>query len=54
MKKGVPVVFSNESTERKLMDLNDAQEQNPEEYRPLAGMRVRIVPVLGTMPAIFG
>ncbi len=54
IKKGVTVLFSNEITERKLLDLNEAQEKNPEEYRPLDKMRVRIVPVLGTMPSIFG
>lgn len=54
IKGGVPFVFSNEITERKLLDLNEAQEKNPEEYRPLDRMRVRILPVLGTMPAIFG
>lgn len=54
IKKGIDFMFSNETTERELMGLNEDQEKSPEEYRPLDGMRVRIVPVLGTMPSIFG
>lgn len=52
--KGVMCIFSNEITERKLLDLNQDQAQDPEQYRALSKMRVRIVPVLGTMPSIFG
>lgn len=54
IKTGVPFLFSNEITDKKLMGLNEAQEKNPDEYRPLDNMRVRIIPVIGIMPAIFG
>lgn len=54
IKKGIEFLFSNEEAERSLCDLNEDQEKSPEEYRPLDNMRVRIVPVLGTMPSIFG
>lgn len=54
IRKGVPVLFSNEITSRKLLDLNEDQETKPEEYRALDNMRVRIIPVLGTQPSIFG
>lgn len=54
IKKGITVLFSNEITERGLMPLNETQSKDPDEYRPLEKMRVRTVPVLGTMPSIFG
>ena len=54
IKKGIEVIFSNELAERGLCELNEDQEKDPEEYRALDNLRVRIVPVLGTMPSIFG
>jgi tRNA threonylcarbamoyladenosine dehydratase len=48
------MLFSNEVATRTLLDLNEDQEQSPEEYRVLDGLRLRIVPVLGTMPSLFG
>lgn len=54
IKKGVTILFSNEVTEKTLVPLTGEQEKNPEEYRPLDNMRIRTVPVLGTMPSIFG
>lgn len=54
IENGVLCLYSNESTERKLVDMNEDQARNPEEYRPLEKMRVRTIPVLGTMPALFG
>lgn len=54
IKTGVPVLFSNEITDRKLVDLNEEQQKNPDEFRAFDHMRIRIIPVLGTMPAMFG
>lgn len=54
IKKGVLCIFSNEQTEKKLLGLNEDQAADPDEYRPLENMRVRVIPVLGTMPALFG
>lgn len=48
------VVYSSEKTERKLMELEDFQKENPDNFRALPNMRLRIIPVLGTMPALFG
>ena len=51
---GVDMVFSPEVTKRTLLPLKEFQEEDPDNFRQLPGMRLRIVPVLGTMPAIFG
>jgi hypothetical protein len=48
------VIYSNEITERELLPLEKHQEEDPNNFRPLQNIRVRTVPVLGTMPAIFG
>jgi tRNA threonylcarbamoyladenosine dehydratase len=48
------VVYSSEQTVVKLADFEPEQAQDPASYGNVPGMRVRIVPVLGTMPAIFG
>eukprot|EP00742_Colponemidia_sp_Colp-10_P003199 GILJ01003408.1.p1 GENE.GILJ01003408.1~~GILJ01003408.1.p1 ORF type:complete len:425 (-),score=56.72 GILJ01003408.1:85-1359(-) len=52
--EGVPVIFSSEKSQRKLLPLQRHQEMDPENFRPLPNFRVRIIPVLGTMPAIMG
>jgi hypothetical protein len=52
--EGIPVIYSNEITERELLPLEKHQEEDPNNFRPLQNIRVRTVPVLGTMPAIFG
>ena len=51
---GITVVYSNEQTERELLPLQNHQSEDPDNFRILDKMRIRIVPVLGTMPSIFG
>jgi len=52
--KGVPVIYSTEESNRKLLPLKDHQEDNPKDYQTLANFRLRIIPVLGSMPALMG
>lgn len=47
-------VYSSEKPVKALMPLAEAQAENPEEFGLLAGFRLRVIPVLGTMPALFG
>jgi tRNA A37 threonylcarbamoyladenosine dehydratase len=59
VKDGIPVVFSTERSgpgKAELQPLSDAEfaKGNVGELGVLADFRVRILPVLGTMPAIFG
>ncbi|PKA47187.1 Nicastrin [Apostasia shenzhenica] len=53
---GIPVVFSLEKPKVKLLPFKGAsgEEENPSDYQIVPGFRVRIIPVLGTIPAIFG
>ncbi|EPS72924.1 hypothetical protein M569_01829, partial [Genlisea aurea] len=53
---GIPVVFSLEKPKIKLLPFQGASgvEENPSDYQIVPGFRVRIIPVLGTIPAIFG
>ncbi|KAB2612348.1 hypothetical protein D8674_034664 [Pyrus ussuriensis x Pyrus communis] len=53
---GVTVVFSLEKPKAKLLPFKGpaGEEENPSDYQILPGFRVRIIPVLGTIPAIFG
>ncbi|KAJ8763114.1 hypothetical protein K2173_023319 [Erythroxylum novogranatense] len=52
---GIPVVFSLEKPKAKLLPFAGSNgEDNPSEYQIVPGFRVRIIPVLGTIPAIFG
>ncbi|OAY79237.1 tRNA threonylcarbamoyladenosine dehydratase [Ananas comosus] len=53
---GIPVVFSLEKPKVKLLPfkISAAEEENPLDYQIVPGFRVRIIPVLGTIPAIFG
>jgi tRNA A37 threonylcarbamoyladenosine dehydratase len=49
------VVFSSEKTVVKLADFTDEQKaQGVHTFGAVDGMRIRIIPVLGTMPAIMG
>ena len=51
----IPVVFSSERpTDVKLAPLMDSQVDDANEYAPLPNFRSRILPVLGTIPALFG
>ncbi|KAL5574331.1 hypothetical protein UlMin_023928 [Ulmus minor] len=52
---GIPVVFSLEKPKAKLLPFKGPNgEENPSDYQIVPGFRVRIIPVLGTVPAIFG
>ncbi|XP_077236005.1 NAD(P)-binding Rossmann-fold superfamily protein [Tasmannia lanceolata] len=53
---GLPVVFSLEKPKVKLLPFKGTtgEEENPSDYQIVPGFRVRIIPVLGTIPAIFG
>ncbi|KAJ3159741.1 hypothetical protein HDU86_001391 [Geranomyces michiganensis] len=52
---GVPVVYSTEKPGPvKLLPLEDDKVEEAEEYSALPDFRVRILPVLGTLPALFG
>lgn len=50
------VVYSTERTSRGLMPLKAHQEESdkPEDYAPLQNFRVRTLPVIAPLPAIFG
>ncbi|KAK9728781.1 hypothetical protein K7432_000811 [Basidiobolus ranarum] len=55
VEKGITVVYSTEKPgEVKLLPLEQSQEEKPDEFAVLPDFRVRILPVLGTLPAIFG
>ncbi|CAN6466767.1 unnamed protein product [Victoria cruziana] len=53
---GIPVVFSLEKPKAKLLPFegSSGNDENPSDYQIVPGFRVRIIPVLGTIPAIFG
>ncbi|KAG0462527.1 hypothetical protein HPP92_021003 [Vanilla planifolia] len=53
---GIPVVFSLEKPKVKLLPFkgSSGDEENPSDYQIVPGFRVRIIPVMGTIPAIFG
>ncbi|WZY88662.1 tRNA threonylcarbamoyladenosine dehydratase-like [Brassica napus] len=53
---GIPVVFSLEKPKAKLLPFKgpNGEDENPSDYQVVPGFRVRIIPVLGTIPAIFG
>ncbi|RKO85210.1 hypothetical protein BDK51DRAFT_5224, partial [Blyttiomyces helicus] len=52
---GVPVVYSTEKPgDVKLLPLEEEKVATAEEYAALPNFRVRILPVLGTLPALFG
>eukprot|EP00850_Spirogloea_muscicola_P006943 SM000034S12697 [mRNA] locus=s34:219478:222751:- [translate_table: standard] len=56
IEEGIAVVFSTERPKAKLLPFETlmGQEANPLDYQIVPGFRVRIIPVLGTIPAIFG
>ncbi|KAJ1835560.1 hypothetical protein LPJ63_001040 [Coemansia sp. RSA 2711] len=52
---GIEVVYSSEKPGKvQLMSLAESQQDEPGDFSVLPDFRVRIVPVLGTMPAMFG
>jgi len=52
--ESIPVLFSSELSRVDLLPLTEEQLQNPEEFGLVDNFRVRTIPVLGTMPALFG
>ena len=48
---GIPVVFSTEEPKAKPMPFPGP---NPSDYQIVPGFRIRVLPVLGTLPAMFG
>ncbi|KAI8826210.1 uncharacterized protein EV422DRAFT_157955 [Fimicolochytrium jonesii] len=55
VESGVPVVYSTEKPGAvKLLPLEDDKVEEAKEYSALPDFRVRILPVLGTLPALFG
>ncbi|XP_038686215.1 tRNA threonylcarbamoyladenosine dehydratase isoform X2 [Tripterygium wilfordii] len=56
IESGIPVVFSLEKPKAKLLPFQgtNGEDENPSDYQIVPGFRVRIIPVLGTIPAIFG
>lgn len=53
---GIPVVFSLEKPKVKLLPFKgpNGEDALPSDYQVVPGFRVRIIPVMGTIPAIFG
>ncbi|XP_047319210.1 tRNA threonylcarbamoyladenosine dehydratase 2 [Impatiens glandulifera] len=53
---GIPVVFTLEKPKAKLLPFKGStgEDEKPSDYQVVPGFRVRIIPVLGTIPAIFG
>ncbi|CEG48309.1 ubiquitin-activating enzyme [Plasmopara halstedii] len=50
----ITTIFSSEKSVCKLLPLDAVQTQNPEEFGNVENFRIRVIPVLGTMPALFG
>jgi tRNA threonylcarbamoyladenosine dehydratase len=50
----VPCIFSVEKAAVSLLPLSAEQQANPAEFGCVDNFRVRVIPVLGTSPAIFG
>ena len=47
-------MYSSEKPVVDLLPLTDEQKENPQEFGALDYLRLRVMPVLGTSPAIFG
>ncbi|KAI9505668.1 mitochondrial outer membrane protein [Coemansia spiralis] len=55
IQSGIKVVYSMEKPGKvQLLSLAESQKDSPGDFSVLPDFRVRIVPVLGTMPAMFG
>lgn len=48
------MIYSCEEAQAKLADLTEEQAENPSAFGALANFRLRVLPVLGTMPALVG
>ncbi|CAG8482300.1 2796_t:CDS:2 [Paraglomus occultum] len=51
---GITVVYSTEKPNIKLLPLDETRVETADEYATLPDFRSRILPVLGTIPAMFG
>eukprot|EP00445_Apocalathium_hangoei_P027344 CAMPEP_0203922284 /NCGR_PEP_ID=MMETSP0359-20131031/62324_1 /ASSEMBLY_ACC=CAM_ASM_000338 /TAXON_ID=268821 /ORGANISM="Scrippsiella Hangoei, Strain SHTV-5" /LENGTH=1343 /DNA_ID=CAMNT_0050850125 /DNA_START=1 /DNA_END=4032 /DNA_ORIENTATION=+ len=51
---GVSFVYSSQRAQKSLLPLTEEQRQKPEEFGNVANFRLRVLPVLGTQPAIAG
>ncbi|CAJ0827570.1 2023_t:CDS:2 [Entrophospora sp. SA101] len=54
VKSGITVVYSTEKPNIKLLPLDESRKDNPQDFATLPDFRCRILPVLGTIPAMFG
>ena len=54
METGIPTVFSLEVPKVSLVPLEEDQVKEALEFQVIPDFRVRILPVLGPMPAMFG
>lgn len=52
--KNIETVYSSEKPQMKLLPLALEPDEDPNEFGIVDNFRIRIMPVLGTMPAIFG
>lgn len=53
--KGIPVAYSTEKPHHvKLLPLEEEKVEDREEFSALPDFRARILPVLGTIPSMFG
>ncbi|KAJ3327654.1 hypothetical protein HDU76_011378 [Blyttiomyces sp. JEL0837] len=54
IESGIPVVYSTEKPSVKLLPLDESKVAEADQYATLPTFRSRILPVLGTLPALFG
>jgi hypothetical protein len=55
MKKNITVVYSTEKpSDIKLLPLDEEKVEDADQFASLPSFRSRILPVLGTIPALFG
>ena len=52
--ENIRVIYSCEEAQAELADLTDEQAENPAAFGALPNFRLRVLPVLGTMPALSG
>jgi tRNA A37 threonylcarbamoyladenosine dehydratase len=50
----VEVVYSSEEPKASLLALSEEQKESPQEFGAMPHFRIRVMPVLGTSPALFG
>jgi len=54
IESGIPTIFSSEVPKIGLLPLDEEQSKDAQNYQVIPDFRVRILPVLGPMPAMFG